>query len=1299
MENLKAIIKKDPIIHTFLASELISNPSRVKQIYSFHADTHMSLAESSLYYERAIKCLTQNKSTFVGGVTGDYGLGKTSLLVYFWRRMQRDNILAIPPYCWEKFDENFRAVNAWLKFQLNESHPNLIDAVNHIYEQYTEPSLSSEAEKMVKSTNASYQDSLDYLTVLFNNGKLNLNLTTEDFLNYIHDITYLLVEKEKIFSGVMVFFDELQRSIEKNTVNTVAGILFDLASSLNERDGNYGIMMGMPLQIQASLAVERSDIFDRLEKFKCYITLEDLYGPSFAKDLWANYAEKFSFDGDSIVEPLVLDSLGQITNSKRKDLGNGPRSVISAFNRFVEIYTKTSERYNLKQFMQDLLTKEITLGERSVFVRKVNDLLSKHYCNNHDIAEAIKVLACFPDGCPLEVLRAKKVEKGLALLEQQAFGDIIRDLPNENYVLVPLQERTAQQSQTAIEHRLIQFRNRYAPDKNHATMAFRAFMRFIVPKLLEGWEISRQLGPLSCIIIGDTKNHPQRKLKLNIVEDIENVSASKFEDEHFEMNFMLNYIVDSSFQNKFIVEDNFRVTFNIDLMKQDKEVKIPVVHADIVPKKLLSPLFLLSFMCFIKDNEHVIPQAEKAQLEHLLDYLSDDLASLLVNSKIIAWEHNSPYHLNNAGKYLIQELLNEMAKKCYPHYHPLRISPQWESRLNSYLSLLNSEHISLKQKQSLDYLVSEESSKQAKRCLASLLGQSPTTVESYMQNFNTLFDAKEFNLGRVKLKLHPVEAEIVDLLKESRNYTIIKGKRLSYVAIDDLMRKFISKGYLKEEINFIVRKLGVARKLFQVEEVNRVEVIFQKSVSVEDYSQQLSEELKEAKIICEQLQAIEYFVNPIDLHALEEKIMQIDSEVEIDDVMRQMNKFKEYSKTVFDKYIGTIKEDIKKILDFNQYVKKTLSSHRAQIMRKVDSNVSWASVLFKIQTVSLLDDFKVIEESSKIIDSDAANLEKKVAKACQEFLYNELSSIKGELSSLQLKSEKIKNAYSNLEKNINYLVRWHKLAIEGFRIFLKARDIGSKSQYQKIESLEEEISMYLKQQRKGGLPNIEVFENKYESVKEEIQEYYISARRRFMEIKEDLIKKVTPFRNPEYLPRAMFSEAEAQASYQGLTELLREEIGCLIDSLRTDIKNLGEDLTYLFNVSKEHLSFNWSTIENLSAAIDSLDKMGQRINTIEISSQYDFGDRILTEILSDYKALREEYQRILTAYRESRSVRPELSNLEREIIQHIDPEGINLKGLFINLNAKNRQITIDNLFDALQGLFEKTQIMITIKRG
>ena len=77
--RLQKLREMDPVIGTYTARDLGNIPETVNQIYLEHAETHMSLGDTSKYLDSLIKWTTQNKGAVIGAISGEYGYGKTSI--------------------------------------------------------------------------------------------------------------------------------------------------------------------------------------------------------------------------------------------------------------------------------------------------------------------------------------------------------------------------------------------------------------------------------------------------------------------------------------------------------------------------------------------------------------------------------------------------------------------------------------------------------------------------------------------------------------------------------------------------------------------------------------------------------------------------------------------------------------------------------------------------------------------------------------------------------------------------------------------------------------------------------------------------------------------------------------------------------------------------------------------------------------------------------------------------------------------------------------------------------------------
>ena len=113
LENLKKVLNKSPIINTYNSKDICSNPADVESYYSEIASTHMSLGDTKDIQDKIITCLLSNKTAFNGAIVGEFGFGKTSMLIYLWSHCLNNRVLAVPPYQWDQFQEHFLVLGSW----------------------------------------------------------------------------------------------------------------------------------------------------------------------------------------------------------------------------------------------------------------------------------------------------------------------------------------------------------------------------------------------------------------------------------------------------------------------------------------------------------------------------------------------------------------------------------------------------------------------------------------------------------------------------------------------------------------------------------------------------------------------------------------------------------------------------------------------------------------------------------------------------------------------------------------------------------------------------------------------------------------------------------------------------------------------------------------------------------------------------------------------------------------------------------------------------------------------------------
>ena len=164
LNDLSYLLKKEHIIATITAEQLRKDPSQAEHNYSVHAKTHIPLGETSKYVNNIIKWVGgQNKGSFIGGVTGDYGEGKTSFLIHVWEQMAINGFMVAPPFSWRSISDLIEGINAWVSYKLNKEYPEEAREAHHLWEEHRRHSIEEKAGHVAKRTGKDVDTVLEIL--------------------------------------------------------------------------------------------------------------------------------------------------------------------------------------------------------------------------------------------------------------------------------------------------------------------------------------------------------------------------------------------------------------------------------------------------------------------------------------------------------------------------------------------------------------------------------------------------------------------------------------------------------------------------------------------------------------------------------------------------------------------------------------------------------------------------------------------------------------------------------------------------------------------------------------------------------------------------------------------------------------------------------------------------------------------------------------------------------------------------------------------------------------------------------
>jgi hypothetical protein len=1339
IEALKKILKKDPIIHTFRPDEFVKDPESIDDDYSLHAETHMSIGETQKYLERLITCVSKNKKAFVGGVVGDYGEGKTSIMVYLWKKCEEEKIFAVPPYVWFNFQDHFRVIYSWSKYRIEKINKTLVQDLDAIYKNFREPTLGAMTKEIAERTGANYEELLAVMKEEYEKGKIVVEFSEDDLLLFCQKLCDLVSTIG--FKGLIIFNDELELTIEHpgNSRDMVLGRLFKIADTLNNSVGNYGFFIGLPQNEYAIIWAGRRAILDRLEAQKVFVRLSDVYGRDFAIKLWHEYITYFNLrEAKNIVYDETLSAIGQVCDSSRKDLGNGPRSVISTFNRMIFKYENTKVAYTPINFIEDCLENEIQLGQGSQLRQKVKTALENSKVKGF-YEKSVKLLAAFPNGCPKDIVEKYKLEKDIdELIRTTGWGKLIFK-SSEGYALVGLQQGEITES-SYLDELLRAYYSHYSAGPSDFERAINVFCQILIESLfekrqgqqIEGWDTLSQWKQVSKfyykIYQGTfpmTVRYPNRRVKVIVIaeksgdipEDILNIPSD------FTFIFKLYFTEVSKGLHNSIQRlsdepgDFSTIGFKINLLNPQSQTKLGI---GVIPEneKTLVPFFALSLIGYLESQE--IPKNEEREYVALKERLIKNIRYGIFNEEMRE-NHDLGFPLDNKGEYLLKELFLEICKKEFPLYLTLISQPQWEKKVEAYVNLMKQEDIPLVVKRGKENWQPAREPNESKRMIAKGFNVSVANLSSWLDGLNELVDITDLEKGKgiLRLKVHPLEMMIMDEIEKcpQGKMVSISGKKCKWCDAVELMKKMGELGYLEEELGFIIGRIGPARKLFDCkehfipEEGKKIPILYRMPFTPEEYRDELIGKIDALQKEYSYLEAIEGFDKKQDLQTYIQKIAVITEEEQYEELKNELN-----SLFIIDhKWISIKLEDFKNSIDsklsiINAKIDEMKRAKLASIInKKIEGQSPWIGKFRELiqenmtnQHQEILKDFARLEKQALSV-KNKYNLDRiRIASegAAQLFEFQR------EKTSIEHGLDDIKNEIDGYAKRFQFYMNWLQLIKRSDEVFDQAIKIKSSPAYKNDTFLKEFYLISKDIEEKIVKYNIEILKN-YESfilsldeLDEACKKFYYGFRESFQDVRKYFVDFLNRIAAPTNQIRTGFDPLEPQKSYEELFESVFSTIITVADEIKNDFINIGYEIRYISDVLKVH-NEKIDIIENqLKKNEAKLKNIAEKLQITSIKNEENRKE-ILEEFEKEIIELREAIRQMKRIHREILSPQP-LEEREDQLLQCIKTgQEYNLKEVVLSFRKSRggKDLDIDRFLELLKELFKKNVIDIKVRRN
>lgn len=1299
--ELEKILKKDPIISTATWEELTASPESVERNYRKHAMTHMSLGDAQDYESKMVKRIVDQHKVFSGLVTGDFGLGKTSMLVYLWYKAEEKGMIAVPPFSWRSLDELFSGIQAWVSYILEKKNLSEKEEFLEICSQFQKRGMKSEI-KLLISSGMTEENAQAFIEKKIKEGNYRLERTIAEFLQYCDKITKFLVS-ECGYSGLMVFTDELQITLNELAPEKVFQYLFELSNSTLNREGRYGIMLGLPLNSFVQMQQVKSDALDRFQAQKMLIDLSKIYTSEFAVQLWDRYASYFGFKlyKDQIIDAYAIKALGQLTDSSRKDIGNGPRSVISAFNAIVKHYQETNQTYTVLDLVEDCMNEEILLGERSHFIATVQSLIEK-VGRDEDYVKLIYALAAFPQGCKPEVLSDYQLlnEKAESLLKEW-IGVEIRQSLIEGYKLVALdQVQTAPQS--FLDQAIKDFLRYYqANDKDSQENAVQSFNQVIVTELLTDrneldWicmfdqitedpiEFKPYARGVFTTDIGGTyykvKNRfPNRHLQIVTTSRISEKKLPKSLEYKPEFVYTGKWIflldMEDKSGNKVVRQssDPFAYEFNLNL-KTMINVEIPLL-SELIPFEKTDVQLLLNLLHYLNKTGN-IPTSEQEDLNFVMsEIINETIAALFdVEMKNV---HGSEWELRNHGKSILIELFEKMCEERFPEYKTIMVG-RWKPKMAYFKAVLESEKIPLSQKRGIEPLAKQYprlTGKQKKDIAAMFTLGSVAPFETLMTDFPSLLSIHDDD--HLYLNTHPAERKVVELIEESAEDITITRKKAKAVDFTVVSEQLFELGYtIQERVQLF--EFAAIRKLF-LRSPNK-EKFYMKPLTIEEWRANLEGQVQYIESLKTELelqgQKVSITTEPIIAQI--ERLQDEETYEKLSGVLKDVLHTLQKDMSLFvNRSIDVIEDKLKKSGRVLSTLDHTLSAVEAV---EEPEKAHWFQYKEKLDN-----GLKELQDQYAAITTEKAELQKTSIQNFSEandgvnFFIDITSNIEG----VDRQWDELKPKRKELEAEVAEWSKWEAYYNERKSLsdlLDRLMTMGLTHLIEKIQQVDTNIE---KEWEGEGLPSYKHWINRLKEVREEIMQELQKSRKQFEEEKKKYQQLLNELSIRGQL-HTQFKEDEQSKSYQELQTEFESMIIKQVDHWLELSDTLDQRLRYYTDV----LEMDVEEIET---------------EVFDISSQLfmlktKFEDQIKEE---DVKGLKSIPTRISKASNlvANAAKKGELTEKEAEVLLAIEGKSCTLEDLILKIADQTDKFELEEVLRVATNLFKKNHINIRIEKG
>ncbi|MEW6307527.1 MAG: hypothetical protein AB1492_00535 [Bacillota bacterium] len=1018
---------------------------------------------------------------------------------------------------------------------------------------------------------------------------------------------------------------------------------------------------------------------------------------------------------NDLLGPYVLESISQISDPNRPDIGCGPRTVVSAFKRVARVGGHDKKVYGVAEFVSDCRTQEVLLSPTTSYIDKLDRVLRLNAVRG-SLEESVVVLGGFPNGCSRQVLEAYGLADQLERLLQQGFQDIVGRNPNGYYLIALVAPGTS--SETQLDRLIKTYRASFAADNKDIDATMVAFTKHIIPALFplepNQWSNAavetkatwhRLSNGSSCMWLRgcfekDKLAYPNRQLQITVTTRPECQEARVLnEDGAFVAQFA--FFLDCSLKNrhqpgliKRVQESPATYLFRLAMMKPVDSSDLPIFN--LVEKQQVTPMFLLGLLS--KLDEASLPKSEEGQAAVLCSEIRDDIMISLFSEELGSIQSDEIVTAAK-GRALIIELVRALCKRTFPHYAPIAPLRTLSKIENIYVKVLNDARISLEAKRGHDILYGDQPDiKERKREISQLFfaqGKYSAAEDSWLE-FGCLLKAS-WDKAEVRLQLHPMERQVLERLDQCPNNkkVTVDDYVCDAVHFSEIVLMFRRQGYCPEEMESIL-KIGAARRLFNRHPSTRL--IYRKPLTLVEWRQELLDSITEIQHKAELLPGS----IPQEFAALENAARGIKNDADYESVRRKIKAVDlDTDRRIVDFVKGALAECEKEVslLSSDLAANERVGGPFHRLKETLTGEVRWVEALNSVcaELVAAVDMLrgKVSKLDSQVAEWKRQNGDRADISGLSDVVKLVEATGTKRLRLKELASDQRK-ALSGLEADAKCYAAWGThagSARSSQQLALAAARLGRHELRSQVEQLNEAVDNDLRTLKVTALRNHEHYGQQYEEIRSKALAVVGNARDEF-QVQRGKLSEALRAISPKFTSlTAVFQESSPEESYQQLWQEAETTLRSLFDELANELVYWRNEALY----SKEVLG-----IQDVEAIDSLLSRLGASL--LSAREERDFSVKAaddtgrLEHISTHVARTREEIANARQLLREM--VNPgEPSAAEAATLRLIADQDLDLKQLILkHFEANPAKMDLEGILDQVKALFRKHRVDIRIRK-